>query len=138
MARETRRYEIAFEERDGYLRAQVRGREDSVSTSLAYWQQIAAEARSRNAAKILVIENFERSIPLMDVYEVAAALPEIVYGLKVAFVDERLDDFEANKFAEDVAVNRGAFGRVFAHENTAIAWLKSPDDASSVVRASDL
>jgi hypothetical protein len=75
---------------------------------------------------MLVIENFDVSSELMDVYAVAEQLPAIVRGLKVAFVDERLDEMSQNQFAEDVAVNRGMFGRVFADVDVAEQWLLSP------------
>ena len=118
-------YSIRFEDRNGYLSARVDGVEDSVATSLAYWKEIAAEAVDRGARRVLVVENFETPVSLLEVYQVAEALPSLIRGLVVAFVDERFEEFEANRFGEDVAVNRGAVGKVFSKESTATEWLLS-------------
>ena len=117
-------YRIAFDERDDYLSARVFGQTDTVTTSLAYWREIVDECKSRGATRVLVVENFENAVPLTDVFEVAEKLPEITRGIRVAFVDKRIEDFEDNKFAEDVAVNRGASGKVFPNEADAISWLR--------------
>lgn len=116
-------FSVVYEERGPYLDARVSGSVDTIPTSLAYWKEIAEECRRRGFRRVLVIEMFETAAPLMDVYEVAKQLPPIIRGIKVAFVDVRLDELEANKFGEDVAVNRGAFGKVFSNEASAIEWL---------------
>ena len=115
---------ITYEGRDGYLYARVSGERDTAATSLRYWNEIGAECRRADHRYVLVVENFRTSAPLADVFKVAEQLPAIVRGITVAFVDERVDDAEANKFAEDVAVNRGAFGRVFSDEARADEWLR--------------
>jgi hypothetical protein len=118
-------YQLTLEEQDGFLTAHVRGETDSVATSLAYWNEIADEARRRGYQRMLVLEYFRNAASLMDVYQVAEQLPEIIHGLTVAFVDAQADQFEANQFGEDVAVNRGAVGRVFRTEEAARDWLRS-------------
>lgn len=117
-------FSIAYEDRGSYLQARVSGPVDTVATSLAYWNAVAGECRSRGRTRLLVVEDFQSSAPLPDVFQVAEKLPSIVRGIQVAFVDRRIDEFEANKFGEDVAVNRGAHGRVFADEASAIRWLE--------------
>lgn len=117
-------FSIAYEDRGSYLYARISGPVDTVPTSLAYWNAVAEECRRRDRAKLLVVEDFQTAAPLPDVFQVAEKLPSIVRGIQVAFVDRRIDEFEANKFGEDVAVNRGAHGRVFADEASAIAWLE--------------
>lgn len=44
--------------------------------------------------------------------------------LKVAFLDERLQGFEHNTFAENVASNRGFCLRFFRDRQSALTWLQ--------------
>lgn len=118
-------FSIDFQDRDRYLYAFVTGERDSLQVSLAYWTAVAAECRARGKTRVLVIETFKEKGPLVDVYHVAAELPRITRGIRVAFVDRDLGDAEENMFAETVAVNRGANGRLFGDEAAAIAWLES-------------
>lgn len=117
-------FSISYDDRGTYFHARVSGPLDTVATSLAYWHAVADECRRRGHTRLLMVEDFQTSAPLPDVFQVAEKLPAIVRGIQVAFVDKRIDEFEANKFGEDVAVNRGAHGRVFADEASAIAWLE--------------
>ncbi len=119
-------FTITFEDRSAYLRAHVSGTRDTVEISLRYWGAAADECRRRGMNRMLVVEDFQTSAPIADVFEVAKRLPEIVRGIRVAFVNERLAELDANKFGEDVAVNRGASGRVFADFKSADAWLRQP------------
>jgi hypothetical protein len=118
-------YTIHYEDRGPYLRALVSGETDTVATSLGYWNEIAAECRRRGKSLLLVVENFGTSSPLGDVFQVAEKLPAIVRGLRVAFVDQRLEDYSENEFGELVAVNRGVIGKLFAEEADAVRWLEN-------------
>lgn len=118
-------YQITYEDRQAYLYAHVTGRLDTVATSLRYWAEVAAECRRRGHRRMLVIEDFPTIASTTDVFLVAERLPTIIRGLKVAFVDERLAELATNKFGEDVAVNRGAQGRVFADAASADEWLRT-------------
>ena len=118
-------YTIEYDDRGDYLRALVTGAVDTVLTSLSYWNEIAAECRGRGMTRLLVIENFGTSAPLGDVFQVAEKLPAIVRGLRVAFVDRRLEDYSENQFGELVAVNRGVIGKLFADESEAVRWLEN-------------
>lgn len=120
---EPREYDIHFEERTGYLYARVSGPLDTVATSLAYWNDIAEDCRRRKVARVLVVEDFVTPAPLTDTFRVAEQLPSIMRGIRVAFVDTRLEHYTANKFGEDVAVNRGLDGMVFIDEDSATRWI---------------
>src|SRR5687768_2092026 len=87
-------YTIRYTDRGSYLHAFVSGDDDTVAISLAYWRELADEARRRGAQRVLVIENFQTLVPLLDVFQVAEQIPLIIEGLIVAFVDERFEQFE--------------------------------------------
>jgi alkanesulfonate monooxygenase SsuD/methylene tetrahydromethanopterin reductase-like flavin-dependent oxidoreductase (luciferase family) len=121
----TTEYQVEYEERDGFLHACVSGDADTAQISLAYWNEIAQACRARGYKRMLVVEHFRQNAPMGEMFVVASKIPEIIRGLTVAFVDEVLAQYESNRFGEDVAVNRGADGRVFKDEASALAWLQS-------------
>ena len=49
-------WRLRFEDRTGYLYAEVTGPEDSLAITMAYWQEIAAECSRRNAVRLLVCD----------------------------------------------------------------------------------
>jgi hypothetical protein len=119
------RFSVVYEDCGKYLYAAVTGRTDTAEISIAYWNAVAAECRSRGFKRLLVTEHFETAPALAEVFEVTSRLPEIIRGLVVAFVDEVLTDWANNQFGENVAVNRGAIGRLFKDVESATAWLNS-------------
>lgn len=124
MAAQSPGYEVAYEDEETYLVARVSGPQDTVTISLRYWNEIAEECRRRGLGRLLVVEHFQTCVSIAEVYDVAQRLPAIVRGLRVAFVDENAEEYDANTFGENVAVNRGAIGRVFRDEASAREWLR--------------
>ncbi len=122
---EAKPYTVIYEERDSYLYAQVSGPKDSAEVSISYWKDVAAEARGRGLRRLLVTESFISSGSFAESYEVASQLPTILEGINVAFVDRSTDDYEDNRFAETVAINRGTRVKLFCDESAAIEWLVS-------------
>lgn len=120
-------FTIVYEDRGRFLYASVTGSQDSLEVSRAFWTAIGEECRRRGFDRVLVIESFEQKGPLADVYEVASELPQIMRGIRIAFIDRELGDLEQNMFAETVALNRGATGKLFMDEARAVAWLESAD-----------
>ena len=118
--------ELRFEDRGSYLLAHITGLGESLETTRSTWRTIAAECKERGVAKVLILEDIEGQLPFMEQYAFADGLGQIGFnGIKVAFVDARPEHFINNKFAEDVAVNRGAHGRMLKNVAEAEAWLLS-------------
>lgn len=117
-------YDLIFEDRDGYLYACVKGEIDTLEISTQYWREIAGKCKSLEAKKVLIVEDLPGGATVAEVYQVAAELPKMgFYGIKVAFVDQHLDQHELNKFGELVAVNRGLYGKVFNNIPAAEEWI---------------
>ncbi len=117
-------YELRFEQHPQYLLARVRGAEDSLEISVAYWQRVAAEAIGRGAERLMVIENFPNNASTVDMMSVGRFLAELgLQNIRIAFVDEHPDQLDRNRVGELVAVNRGLTGKVFADFATAEDWL---------------
>lgn len=118
--------EVRFEHRGHYLFALVTGRDEDLETSQQNWRAIAAACKNGNYTKVLIVEEIEGELPFMDQFEFAAGLSKLGFdGIRIAFVDRKLEQFENNKFAEDVAVNRGTTGRVCRTIEEAEAYLLS-------------
>jgi hypothetical protein len=118
--------EVRFESRESYLLAHITGRGEELETTRATWRSIAAECKQRGFARVLILEDIEGELPFMQQYAFADGLSHLGFdGTKVAFVDAKPEQFTNNKFAEDVAVNRGALGRMFQTVAEAEAWLLS-------------
>ncbi|HTE40333.1 MAG TPA: hypothetical protein VK629_05875 [Steroidobacteraceae bacterium] len=118
--------EVSFEIRSGYLYARITGHGEDLETTRATWQKVASECKARGQVKVLIHEEIIGELPFMEQYAFADGLSQLGFdGITVAFVDSKPEQFTNNKFAEDVAVNRGAHGRMFASVADAEAWLKS-------------
>jgi hypothetical protein len=123
---ETPPYQIRFEDRETYLYASVTGEKDSLEVSVAYWTDVFTEMRIRNTNKVLVTEDFKDVVSAMDMYMLIEEIQKLgLTDLQIAFVDKELSQFELNKFAETVAVNRGIYGKIFNSEAEAERWLLS-------------
>lgn len=118
-------FTITFDEREGYVRAFVKGDADTADISMRYWTMISEYCNRNDRRRVLVVESFSKPSSLADVYTVAAELPRLMRGIRVAFIDEHAEHFEQNVFGETVAVNRGGSGRVFRDESAAEEWLRS-------------
>jgi hypothetical protein len=121
---ETPPYQILFEDRDNYLFASVTGEKDSLEISVAYWTDVFTEMRIRNYNKVLVTEDFKDVVTAMDMYMLIEEIQKLgLTDLQIAFVDKELSQYDLNKFAETVAVNRGIYGKIFNSEREAERWL---------------
>ena len=119
--------EVRFEHRGHYLFALISGEDEELATSQANWRLIADTCRAGNYKRVMIVEEIEAELSFMDQFEFAAGLTELGFnGIKTAFVDQKIEQFDNNKFAEDVAVNRGANGRLCRTIEEAEAWLLKP------------
>ena len=127
-------YTIELEERAGFLRAFVRGTEDTLAVSVAYWTQLGAECARRGTTAILVLEDlppWPDAAP--EIFEtvtdamVAAGFRDI----RCAFVDLK-EEVEANEYGMIVGADKGLTIMMFSNESYAERWLRfgSPHPAT--------
>jgi len=117
-------YRLTFLTRPNYLHATVTG-QNSPENTRAYLGDILRECQARGCQRLLIEEKLEG--PLLkglEIYQIASELSQKAQGIlrTVAFVDEG-GEGEALQFAEDVAVNRGLFGKVFRSLTEAEGWI---------------
>jgi uncharacterized iron-regulated protein len=118
-------YRLAFQDRDGYLHCSISGDKDSFQTTLAAVTEVAEVCRSRQITKLLVEHSIAGRLSTMEIFGIAARLPELYRGVLVAFVVHQTEIPENPAFLETVARNRGAQGRLFRTVLEAEAWLVS-------------
>lgn len=116
---------LVFEDRPGYLYAQVSGPRDNREISIAYWTLVAEQVRLRKARKLMVVESLglregEHEVPFMVDALIEMGLDQI----QVAFVVTRIDILGAMEHGEILAIERGANGRVFGNATVAERWLR--------------
>lgn len=119
-------FSISYEYETEYLRAHVSGEEDMLQNSIMFWLEIKEECLKHNYKKCLVTENFKTVISTTEMFiMVDKLIQEGSPDVKIAFVDSNIDHLYQNKFAEDVAVNRGVNVKVFTDTEEAKKWLLS-------------
>lgn len=118
-------YEIRYETRGNYLYAHVTG-EDSLDTSLAYWQDLRREIEARGLRSLLVVEELTGTVDTLGTYRVGKTVSELFLGypIRLAFVD--VTDFapDNTEFGTTVSRNRGLNVQSFQTEAAAEAWLQ--------------
>ena len=118
-------YQLSFRQRPEYLYAFVSGEHDSLEISLAFWREIAAECQRAQAGKLLIEESIEESVSMLEMYQIAAEIPQMGFtNVLIAFVDRYLEQQDLNEFGELVATNRGMRAKVFNNVEEAEKWLR--------------
>lgn len=130
-------FTIELEERPGYLRALVSGKEDSVSISTAYWALLGAECRHRGVHALLVVEDLP-AWPNVgpDVFEAVtdAMVASGFLEIRCAFVDMR-EEVEANEYGMIVGAEKGLTSLIFSNESYAERWLRYGPSSHSASRS---
>lgn len=116
---------LRFEERPGYLYAEVTGPRDSMEISLAYWAAISAKCKARQTERVMVVEHLGDYQGERDMARMVAALVAMGFDrLKVAFVVHRIELLPVMEHGEILAMEYGANGRVFSSADLAERWLR--------------
>ena len=117
-------YLICSEPRADYLYVHVSGETDTLEISLQFWREIRDLSRRHNALKVLVLENFQNTLDIIDIYALNNRVSQMgFFNTRIAFVDEQTDQFEVNSTAERIAAIRGLNMRIFQTVADAENWL---------------
>jgi hypothetical protein len=118
-------YDLAFIQKPGYLLAKVTGETDSLEISHQYWIEIITEIEKYQPKKLMVWENFKTDISTLELFTLVKEICNYQQFLhiRIAFVDEHLDQYDRNKLGEMIATNRGFTCRVFSSFEEAESWL---------------
>ena len=117
-------YKIEFDYRPDYLYACVSGEKDSLDISRRYWHEIADECKKTKCNKLLIVEDIKEIVSLPEMYQIASEIPQMgFFGIRIAFVDQYIEQQTLNEFDEIVAANRGIRGKIFDNIAEAEKWL---------------
>jgi hypothetical protein len=117
-------YELTFDKRLHYLYAEIHALETNVTTALEYWQTIITKCREFESNRLLVRQDIPGGLSTGEMFALASEVSAMdAPGIKIAFVDPDLENFEGHRFAELVAGNRGLWAKVFTTVPEAESWL---------------
>jgi hypothetical protein len=119
-------YKLTLDQKTTYLHAVVTG-QNSRENVTRYLEEIRGECVARGCVRVLIEERLEGPrLEATDVFEIAANGSCSTAGVfrAIAYVDVNASG-DMMKFAETVAVNRGAPVRLFSSAADAENWLLS-------------
>lgn len=121
-------FNIETESRDNYLYAKCESPDTNAGVLIGAFVQILPECRRLGYSKLLIEHISGGQLNTTDAFEAATGIVDLdVTGIKIAYVDHHPNHLESLQFGELVAINRGAFGKVFSNLDQAIEWLAGGD-----------
>jgi hypothetical protein len=116
-------YELRFEQRPGYLYANIKADQMTREIALGYLREIANECARLRCTRLLI----ERDVPVMmpagDLFFTATEFLEMIKGVRVAFVNPYAGIEKEMGFAVTISTNRGADYYLFDNLADADKWL---------------
>ena len=125
-------YRLLLTEHSDFLQVEVRGDIDAQAVRIAYWQEIAAEGKSRGFRKVLVTDR-KKGHPASpaELAELAILFQEESSNFdRVAVIEPTPEFMPAVEYAEIFGQSMGINVRIFSGARDAERWLRygSPDD----------
>ena len=120
-----RRLKIDIELRDGYIRAEMRGR-DTAEETREFVGGILDAVRTHGVGRILISVRESRALFKVEDWKFSAALEQAIRlaKLKVAFVSDSKEVALSQQYLALLGTQRGLDFRAFESEAEAIAWLQ--------------
>jgi hypothetical protein len=126
-------YKVTFDQKAGYLHVVATGTNTKANV-MRYLADILHECEACDCFRVLIEERLEGPrMGTMDIFDIASQgrSRDAVRLPIVAYVDVNATNPSDMKFAEDVAVNRGTFVRVFSSVADAELWITNLDSKFS-------
>ena len=121
-------HQLTLKDRKGLLHVLITGEKDTYESTLAAVTEIASLCRKRGLTKVLVEHKVGGRLSTLEVFKIGSQLPALYEGIYVGFVIHTTEVPDNPQFIEQVARNRGAYGRLFATMRDAEEWLRSLPD----------
>ena len=116
-------YELTFEERNGYLLANVKAEDLEYDPAQDCLLEIAREIDRLKQTRLMVKRDIPSVMPRGQLFFTSASMAESFKQVKIAIVNPYPDLDESLNFAALTANNRGANFKVFTDIETAEVWL---------------
>lgn len=121
-----RDYRIDFNLDHGCLRADVRGHNAGLQTTLDCWREIAAEVRRVRPAMLLVVDVMDGGAPAPEQLKIFVESMEVdeLRGMRIAYVEDKFDSIPKVELAGIYAMENDYDVQVFDDEQVAERWLR--------------
>jgi len=117
-------FELAFEERDGYLFARIDSKAITPERSQEYLAALVDRCRDLGCDRLLIERHIPQALSNVDAYKVVTSLVESVPdGLRIAFVDSNTNNRKRLEFGTRVARSQRLDAQVFGMVDDAEKWL---------------
>lgn len=127
-----RDYSLSLVEHGDFLQVQVHGDTDAQAVRIAYWQEIADEAKARNLRKVLVTDRRKgQPATPAELADLAMLFQHEAGNFdRVAVIEPTPAFLPAIEYAEIFGQGLGINVRIFSEPGEAERWLRygSPDD----------
>jgi len=124
--KDSKLYNLEFDEKPDYLYAYVSSDKVSLDVSRQYWREIADQCQQTKCRKVLIVEDIKESVSTTETYQMASEIPGMDFsGIKIAFVDQYIEQHAVNEFGALVSTNRGLNIKLFNTVEEAEKWLLS-------------
>ena len=117
-------FAYSIEPREGYLRAEMLGRESAEQTR-EFVEAIVAALLSRETPRLLISLRDSRPVFKVEEWNLSGSLEKVagLPALKVAFVADTRELRLSQEYIALLARQRGLAFQAFAQEKDALAWL---------------
>jgi hypothetical protein len=117
-------YTLTFETRPNYLYVRVASETISPQMVVDYLQEITYRCHRTGQTRLMVHRQIPQTLSETDIFFTGTEFAHMgIDRIKIAFVDERVENREHLEFAMLIANNRGANLKLFADINDAQKWL---------------
>lgn len=124
MTRSYQAFELAFEERAGYLYASITSNAISLERSQDYLTQIVEHCRNHEVCRVLIERHIPQALTNIDAYRAVTALVDFMdFELRIAFVEANAKNRKRLEFGMRAARSQGLDADVFATVELAEKWL---------------
>lgn len=122
MDKDSKPYDVEFEEHDGYLHAIVGGLRVTAEIALSYWQEIIDRCEKLGYSRILLEHNFVEMISKNEMLEVIGPIAHLLKGRMFAFYDH-YEHYEIPEAGKAILGSLDIKMRIFHDLHDAEKWL---------------
>ncbi len=119
-------FSLVFEQRRGYLYAEVRAAQITEEAARNYLGQIAEQVSATRTECVLIFRDIPVILSDTVLFDVTNYFLDLMAEKRIAFVNPHSEIREDMEFAIRIGTNRGAYYALFADVDEAAKWLLDP------------
>jgi len=117
-------FELAFEERDGYLYAKITSKAITLERSEEYLSEVMRRCRELDCTRLMIERHIPQTLSNVEAYRLVTTLTDIIpEGLRVAMVDGNSNNRKRLEFGTRAARSQQVDAEIFSTVETAEEWL---------------